>query len=47
MDGLAGIYIPGAILRDVAKQSKNNGMQLLELTSMDPLFKEQAAAIGY
>lgn len=46
MDGLAGIYIPGAISRDVAKQSTDNGLQLLELTSMDPSFKAQAAATG-
>ena len=46
MDGLAGIYIPGAISRDVAKQSTDNSLQLLELTSMDPSFKAQAAANG-
>ena len=46
MDGLAGIYIPGAISRDVARQSADNGLQLMELTSMDPSFKAQAAATG-
>ena len=46
MDGLPGIYIPGAISRDVAKQSADNGLQLMELTSMDPSFKAQAAATG-
>lgn len=46
MDGLPGIYIPGAISRDVAKQSTDNGLQLLELTSIDPSFKAQAAATG-
>lgn len=46
MDGLAGIYIPGAISRDVAKQSADNSLQLMELTSMDPSFKAQAAATG-
>jgi conjugative transposon TraM protein len=46
MDGLPGIYIPGAISRDVAKQSTDNGLQLLELTSMNPSFKAQAAATG-
>ena len=44
MDGLPGIYIPGAISRDVAKQTTGNGLQQLELTSMDPSFKAQAAA---
>lgn len=46
MDGLPGIYIPGAISRDVAKQSTDNSLQLMELTSMDPSFKAQAAATG-
>ena len=46
MDGLSGIYIPGAISRDVARQSADNGLQLMELTSMDPSFKAQAAATG-
>ena len=46
MDGLPGIYIPGAISRDVAKQSAENGLQLLDLTSMDPSLKAQATATG-
>lgn len=46
MDGLPGIYIPGAISRDVAKQTADNSLQLMELTSMDPSFKAQAAATG-
>ncbi len=46
LDGLHGIYIPGAISRDVAKQSADNSLQLMELTSMDPSFKAQAAAAG-
>jgi conjugative transposon TraM protein len=46
MDGLPGIYIPGAISRDVAKQSTDNSLQLLELTSMDPSLKAQVAATG-
>lgn len=46
MDGLPGIYIPGAISRDVAKQSADNGLQLLDLTSMDPSLKAQATATG-
>jgi conjugative transposon TraM protein len=46
MDGLPGIYIPGAISRDVAKQSADNSLQLMELTSVDPSFKAQAAATG-
>ena len=44
LDGLEGIYIPGAIARDVAKQSADNGLQLMELSSMDPSLKAQMAA---
>lgn len=46
MDGLPGIYIPGAITRDVAKQSADNSLQLMELTTLDPSLKAQAAAAG-
>lgn len=46
MDGLPGIHIPGAITRDVAKQSADNSLQLMELTSVDPSLKAQAAATG-
>ncbi|MFW2477501.1 MAG: conjugative transposon protein TraM [Sediminibacterium sp.] len=46
MDGLPGIYIPGAITRDVAKQTADNSLQLMELSSLDPSFKAQAAAAG-
>lgn len=46
MDGLPGIYIPGAISRDVAKQSADNSLQLMEMTSLDPSLKAQATAAG-
>jgi conjugative transposon TraM protein len=46
IDGLPGIYIPGAITRDVAKQSMDNSLQLLELSTMDPSLKAQATAAG-
>jgi conjugative transposon TraM protein len=46
MDGLPGIHIPGSINRDVAKQSANNSLQLMELTTVDPSLKAQAAAAG-
>jgi len=46
MDGLGGIYIPGAISRDVAKQSADNSLQLMELSSMDPSLKAQVASGG-
>ena len=46
LDGLPGVYIPGAISRDVAKQSADNSLQLMEMTSLDPSLKAQAAAAG-
>lgn len=46
MDGLPGIYIPGAITRDAAKQSADNSLQLMELSTMDPSLKAQATATG-
>lgn len=46
MDGLRGIYIPGAITRDVAKQSADNSLQNMQLTSLDPSLAAQATAAG-
>jgi conjugative transposon TraM protein len=46
MDGLAGIYIPGAISRDVAKQSTDNALQSVALGSLDPSLGAQAASAG-
>jgi len=46
IDGLPGIYIPGAITRDAAKQSADNSLQLMELATMDPTLKAQATAAG-
>jgi conjugative transposon TraM protein len=46
MDGLTGIYIPASITRDVAKQSVDNSMQGLEMTSINPNIGIQAATAG-
>lgn len=46
MDGLVGIHIPGAITRDAAKQSADNSLQMMELTTLDPSLKAQATAAG-
>jgi len=46
MDGLPGIHIPGAITREVAKQSADNNLQLMELSSVDQSLTAQAAAAG-
>lgn len=45
-DGLPGIYIPGAITRDVAKQSAAQSMSSLGLGSFDPSVGAQAASAG-
>jgi len=46
MDGLEGIYIPGAISRDVAKQSTDNALQNIGLSTVDPSLKMQVASSG-
>jgi len=46
LDGNLGIYIPGAITREVAKQSADNSLQLMELSTMDPSLKAQATTAG-
>jgi hypothetical protein len=43
---MEGIHIPGAITRDVAKQSADNSLQNIEMTSIDPSLKVQAANAG-
>jgi conjugative transposon TraM protein len=46
IDGLAGVYVPGSITRDVAKQSVDNSMQGLEMASSNPNIGVQAATAG-
>ena len=46
MDGLAGIYIPGSINRDVAKESTDNAVNSMGLTSLDPSLAAQATTAG-
>jgi conjugative transposon TraM protein len=46
MDGLDGIYIPGAITRDVAKESADQSVQSLGVLSYDPSLGAQAANAG-
>jgi conjugative transposon TraM protein len=46
LDGLEGIYVPGAIARDVAKQSSNQALQDIQLNSLDPSLGVQAASAG-
>ncbi|MBC9909123.1 conjugative transposon protein TraM [Chitinophaga varians] len=46
LDGIPGVYVPGAMSRDVAKQGISQAIQNLELYSMDPGIGAQAAAAG-
>lgn len=46
LDGLEGIYIPGAIIRDAAKQASDNAMQNVQLMSLDTSIGAQAATAG-
>lgn len=46
LDGLEGIYIPGAIARDAAKQASGNALQNIQLMSLNPSLGAQAAAAG-
>lgn len=46
LDGLNGIYIPGAITRDAAKQSADRAVQGFGISSLDPSLGAQAASAG-
>jgi conjugative transposon TraM protein len=46
MDGLPGIHIPGAITRDVAKESADQGVSSMGLNALDPSLAGQAATAG-
>lgn len=46
LDGLEGIYIPGSISREVAKQSGDQAIQSLGISSLDPSIGAQAASAG-
>lgn len=46
MDGIEGIYIPGAINRDVAKASADRSIQTLGVASLDDSWGAQAAGMG-
>jgi len=45
-DGIAGIRVPGAISRDVAKDEATNAIQTLQMASLDPNIGAQAATAG-
>lgn len=46
LDGLPGIYIPGAITRDVARQSADRAVQDIGFSTLDPSLEVQAASAG-
>ena len=46
LDGLEGIFIPGSISRDVAKQAGSEAVNNLGLASLDPSLGVQAANAG-
>ena len=46
MDGMEGIYIPGAISRDIAKQTPDMALQNIGFTSLNPSVGAQAATAG-
>lgn len=46
LDGLPGIHIPGLLSRDVAKQSADQGVNSLNVLSMDPSLGAQAMNAG-
>jgi len=46
LDGMEGIHIPGTITRESLKQSADNSLGSLEMSSIDPSLKVQAATAG-
>lgn len=46
MDGIEGIRIPGAINRDVAKESSDRALQGIGYTTLDPSLGAQAVSAG-
>jgi len=46
LDGLAGIRVPGAVTREVSKESASEAISSLGLASMDPSLTGQAANAG-
>ena len=46
LDGMDGIYIPGAIERNSAKESSDKAIQSIALNNLDPTIGAQAAGAG-
>ena len=46
LDGLEGLYIPGAIARDASKKGVEDAIQSLQIMTMDPSVSAQVAGAG-
>ena len=46
LDGLEGIYIPGAVTREAAKESAGRSIENFGASSVDPTWQAQAATAG-
>ncbi|RZL46405.1 MAG: conjugative transposon protein TraM [Pedobacter sp.] len=46
LDGLEGLYIPGAITRDASKKGVDDAIQSLQIITMDPSVSAQVAGAG-
>ena len=46
LDGLEGLYIPGAITRDASKKGMDEAIQNLQVMTMDPSVSAQVAGAG-
>lgn len=46
LDGMEGVYVPGAITRDVAKNSADRAIQGIGMTTLDPSIAAQATSAG-
>lgn len=46
LDGLEGIYIPGAISREVAKESTGQALEAMQFVTLNPSLSAQAASAG-
>jgi len=46
LDGLEGIFVPGAVTRDVTKEGISQGINGMGIMSLDPSLGAQAAAAG-
>lgn len=46
LDGMEGIYVPGSISRDILKSTAEQSVQSMNILSLDPSIKTQAAIAG-